>query len=262
MQKNVPKYTPDFVRTRARSGPRRRSARCPTRSATTAARCCGSPTSAPSSTTRRSCRADRPDRVTHLVLDLDPPEGDGVRRWRCAVAHLVRQALDDVGLAGGGQDQRGQGRARLRPDRRPTRPIEDAAAATRAIAARAEALDPSIATTAFIEGRTAKARCSSTRPASAARPSSRPTARACGPALPVSFPVRWDDLDDVVAGRLHGAHRARAARRSRSVGGDDAGPAAAAAPTSSRRAATIPVRTGAGDARRQAPQARPRARRQ
>ena len=29
--------------------------------------------------------------------------------------------------------------------------------------------------------------------------------------MPVSFPVRWDDLDDVAPGRLHDPHRARAA---------------------------------------------------
>ena len=44
-------------------------------------------------------RADRLDRATDLVLDLDPPEGDG---FAAAVraAQLVRQALADVGLAG------------------------------------------------------------------------------------------------------------------------------------------------------------------
>ena len=52
MQKNVPKYTPDWVR-RSRCGPRRPSARSRTRCATTAGRCCGSPTSGRSSTTRR-----------------------------------------------------------------------------------------------------------------------------------------------------------------------------------------------------------------
>src|SRR5512138_2558122 len=36
-------------------------------------------------------RADRPDRPTHLVLDLDPPEGEGDASFRLAVhaTHLV-----------------------------------------------------------------------------------------------------------------------------------------------------------------------------
>src|SRR5204863_546025 len=74
--------------------------------------------------------------------------------------------------------------------------IEDAAAATRAIAVRAERLDPSIATTAFMkEDRGGKVFVDSTRVAGATvvaaySPRSRP-------GVPVSFPVGWDDLDDV-----------------------------------------------------------------
>ena len=44
-------------------------------------------------------RADRPDRITHLVLDLDPPEADAFP-MAVRAAHLVRQALADVGLDG------------------------------------------------------------------------------------------------------------------------------------------------------------------
>lgn len=39
------------------------------------------------------------DRPTHLVIDLDPPEGDGFQA-AVAVVHLVREVLDDLGLAG------------------------------------------------------------------------------------------------------------------------------------------------------------------
>ena len=70
-----------------------------TRCATTGGPCCGSPTSGPSSTTRRS--SDRPaDRVTHLVLDLDPPEDDDSFALAVQAAQLVHQALDDAGLQG------------------------------------------------------------------------------------------------------------------------------------------------------------------
>ena len=44
-------------------------------------------------------RADRPDRITHLVLDLDPPDADAFS-MAVRAAHLVRQALADVGLEG------------------------------------------------------------------------------------------------------------------------------------------------------------------
>ena len=48
-------------------------------------------------------RADRWDRPTHLVLDLDPPEGAGPQSaFPLAVqaAHLIRQAMTEAGLAG------------------------------------------------------------------------------------------------------------------------------------------------------------------
>ena len=45
-------------------------------------------------------RIGEPDRPTHLVLDIDPPEADVVPAWPCGAAHLVRQALTDAGLAG------------------------------------------------------------------------------------------------------------------------------------------------------------------
>jgi bifunctional non-homologous end joining protein LigD len=44
-------------------------------------------------------RADRPHQPTHLVLDLDPPEGAAFSSV-VRVAALVRQALADAGLAG------------------------------------------------------------------------------------------------------------------------------------------------------------------
>jgi DNA primase len=71
------------------------------------------------------------------------------------------------------------------------------AAATRAIAARAERLDPTLATTAFMkEDRGAKVFLDATRAGGATvvavySPRVRPGA-------PVSFPVAWDELGDVV----------------------------------------------------------------
>ena len=75
-------------------------------------------------------------------------------------------------------------------------PLEDSAAATRAIAARAEALDPAIATTAFIKAdRGGKVFLDSTRAIGATVVAAySPRIR---PGLTVSFPVAWDDLEQV-----------------------------------------------------------------
>jgi DNA primase len=72
----------------------------------------------------------------------------------------------------------------------------DAAAATRAIAARAERLDPALATTAFIkEDRDGKVFLDSTRAGGATVAAAySPRIR---PGVPVSFPVPWDELDRV-----------------------------------------------------------------
>jgi len=74
--------------------------------------------------------------------------------------------------------------------------MEEAAAATRAIAARTERLEPAIATTEFMkEGRAGKVFIDATRVANATVIAVySPRVR---PGVPVSFPLPWDDLDDV-----------------------------------------------------------------
>ena len=111
--------------------------RAPTRSATTAARCCGSPTSGPSSTTRRWCRPSDPTTSTHLVLDLDPPEGDA---FPMAVARRPpRPPGARPTSVWRARSRRAAPRACTCSSRSTTgASIDDAAAATRAIAARAE----------------------------------------------------------------------------------------------------------------------------
>jgi DNA ligase D len=139
-------------------------------------------------------RTDRDDRLTHLVLDLDPPEGSDFALV-VQVAHLVRQALADVGLQGAVKTSGAKGVHVFVPvdDQAP---LNDSAAATRAIAARAEQLDPAIATTAFVKDeREGKVFVDSTRVGGATVIAAySPRAR---PGVPVSFPVSWDDLDDV-----------------------------------------------------------------
>ena len=193
MQKNVPKYTPEWVRTVdlwAETSKREVSYAL-----------CNDPRTLLWFANQRAVeyhptltRIDRPDRVTHLVLDLDPPEGDGFA-MAVRVAHLVRQALADVGLEGAVKTSGAKGVHVFVPiDADP--PLEDSAAATRAIAARVERLDPEIATTAFMkEDRGGKVFVDSTRVAGATVVAAySPRVR---PGTPVSFPVRWDDLDSV-----------------------------------------------------------------
>ena len=135
---------------------------------------------------------DQPD---VLILDLDPPEGAGFDRV-VAVAGLVHEALDAAGLRGALKTSGAKGVHIVVPLLEPTS-FEDAAAATRALAARTERLDPSIATTAYVrENREGKVFVDSTRAGGATVVAVySPRAR---PGVPVSFPVTWDELPGVV----------------------------------------------------------------
>jgi DNA ligase D len=137
--------------------------------------------------------ADNIYRPTHLVLDLDPPVG-GDFRTVVAVALLVRQALADSGLAGAVKTSGAKGIHVFVPidDHAP---VDDVAAATRALAARAEALDPGLATTAFIvEDRAGKVFVDSTRAGGATVVAAySPRLR---PGTPVSFPMQWSELEN------------------------------------------------------------------
>src|SRR5439155_18592545 len=78
----------------------------------------------------------------------------------------------------------------------PDTPVEDAMAATRALAARTERLDPAAVTTAFLkEERHGRVYVDPTRSGGASLACAySPRAR---PGVPVSFPVAWADLDRV-----------------------------------------------------------------
>ncbi|MFD6391397.1 DNA polymerase domain-containing protein [Nocardia sp. NPDC060259] len=131
---------------------------------------------------------------THLVLDLDPSPGQTFRD-AAAGAHLIRAALVADGLDGAVKTSGAKGLHVFVPVE-PGIAIEDAAAATRAIAARAERIDPSVGTTAFIkEDRHGKVFLDSTRAGGATVIAAySPRIR---PGVPVSFPLRWNDIDDV-----------------------------------------------------------------
>ena len=88
----------------------------------------------------------------HMVMDLDPPEGAGFAAVTAA-AQLVRRALADAGMAGAVKTSGSKGVHVIIPVAGGT-PLDEVAAATRALAARAERLDPELATTAFVKDRT------------------------------------------------------------------------------------------------------------
>jgi len=133
---------------------------------------------------------------TGLVLDLDPPEGADFATVVRA-ARLVRQALDDSGLAGAVKTSGSKGLHVVVPVQGSS--FEDVAAATRALAGRTAALDPELATTAYIkEDRGGRVFVDSTRSGQGTIVAAySPRIR---PGLPVSAPVPWDALDDVRPG--------------------------------------------------------------
>lgn len=140
-------------------------------------------------------QVEAPDRITHIVLDLDPPP-EATFSTAVAAARLVRQVLADAGLGGALKTSGAKGLHVFVPIDLGT-PPEEAAAATRAIAERAAALDPSLATTAFMkEDREGKVFVDATRVAGATVVSAySPRAR---PGTPVSLPVSWEEVDDIV----------------------------------------------------------------
>lgn len=190
MQKNVPKYAPSWVRTVsvwAGSSQRQVSyALCDDRRTLL--------WFANQRAVEYHPALFRGEHATHLVLDLDPPVDDAFP-LAVRAARLVRQALDDAGLAGAVKTSGAKGLHVFVPVVEGTA-MDDLAAATRALAARAELIDPALATTAFIrEDRAGKVFLDSTRAGGATVVAAySPRIR---PGTPVSFPVAWDDLDRV-----------------------------------------------------------------
>jgi bifunctional non-homologous end joining protein LigD len=135
--------------------------------------------------------AGSPDRPSYLVLDIDPPESNFA--GAIAAARLVQDVLSSLSLSGALKTSGSKGVHIYVPV---DASVEDAAAATRAIAARAEQLDPDLATTAFIKAdRGGKVFIDSTRAGGATVVAAySPRVR---PGVPVSFPVAWDSLENV-----------------------------------------------------------------
>ena len=197
--------------------------------------------------------AGQMDHPTYLILDIDPPEG-GPFGAAVRAALLVREALAGAGLAGAVKTSGAKGVHVFVPvAHRVT--SEEVAAATRAIAARAERLDPALATTAFVkEDREGKVFLDSTRAGGRDRGGRLQPAGAAGHAGVVSGAVGRARPGG--ARRLHRAHRAAAAGGKCPLGGADARPAVARPPPD-RGGPGDPDSPGPGHARRQAPRPRP-----
>jgi DNA ligase D-like protein (predicted polymerase) len=204
MQKNVPKYTPDWVPTvRLWAETSQREV---------AYALCNDRRTLLWFANQRAVeyhptlvRAEDWDHPTYLVLDLDPPADDAFG-LAVGTALLVRQVLVDVGLASTVKTSGAKGLHVFVPVRDVT--VEEVAAATRALAARAERLDPALATTAYLrEDRGGKVYIDPTRAGGATVVTAySPRIR---PGAPVSFPVAWDDLEGVSPGdfTIHTAPR-------------------------------------------------------
>ena len=195
MQKNVPKYTPDWVPTVIVWAERsRRDIRYAL---------CNDLRTLLWFANQRAVeyhptlfRIDQPNRPTHLILDIDPPQG-GSFSLAVGAALLVRQALAELGLAGAVKTSGAKGVHVFVPVAAGS--AEEVAAATRALAVRAERLDPELATTAFVlDERHGKVFLDSTRAGGASVAAAySPRLR---PGVPVSFPLAWDELAGVQPG--------------------------------------------------------------
>ncbi len=193
MQKNLPKYTPDWVsRTSIWAEASRREIAYPVVDDLRTLLWFANQRAVEYHVTL--ARLAQPHEPDFLVMDLDPPEGADFAAV-VAAARLVRTALSELGLAGAVKTSGAKGVHVFVPLTAGTT-SDDAAAACRALAARAERLDPALATTAYVkEERAGKVFLDSTRSGGATVVATySPRAR---PGVPVSFPVSWDDLERI-----------------------------------------------------------------
>jgi DNA ligase D-like protein (predicted polymerase) len=193
MQKNVPKYAPDYVRTITvwAESTHRDVAYALCNDRRTLLWFANQRAVEYHPTLMRAGHFDNPD---VMVLDIDPPPDSDFGQV-VQVALLVREALASAGLAGAVKTSGAKGVHIVVPLAQ-GQSTEDAAAATRAIAARAERLGPEVATTAFIrEDRGGKVFIDATRAGGATVVAAySPRIRA---GTTVSYPVGWDDLGNV-----------------------------------------------------------------
>ena len=204
MQKNIPKYTPEWVPTvRLWAEASKREVAYALCNDHRTLRWFANQRAVEYHTTL--VRAEDWEHPTYLVLDVDPPGTDAFP-LAARAALLVRQVLVEAGLAGVFKTSGAKGLHVFVPVRDVT--VEEAAAATRALAARSERLDPALATTAYLrEDRGGKVFLDPTRTGGATVVAAySPRIR---PGAPVSFPVGSDVLEQVRPGdfTIHTAPR-------------------------------------------------------
>lgn len=133
-------------------------------------------------------------RATDLVLDLDPPEGAEFAA-AVAAATAVRTVLDAAGLAAAVKTSGAKGIHVVVPIDTEHDPA-DVAAATRALSRRVATLAPDVTTAEYLKAdRGDRVFVDPTRTGGATLAAAySPRVR---PGLPVSFPLDWDELDAV-----------------------------------------------------------------
>ena len=195
MQKNMPKHARSRSR-RSRSRPRTGRSWSTIPSATTGRHCSWFANQRAVEFHPNLFLGQDFDSPTHLVVDLDPPAGaDSVLTVQCTPRCWCARCSATPGSTALAKTSGAKGVHVVVP-LASGQSAADVAAATRAVAARAERLDPELTTTAFVvEERGGKVFLDSTRSGGATLVAAySPRART---GVPVSMPVAWDDLAGV-----------------------------------------------------------------
>lgn len=194
MQKNLPAYAPDWIdRVAIASAASHRTVHYPV---------CGDRRTLLWLANQRAVEyhpavTDIHGRQNQLIIDLDPPEGEDFSAV-VAAAHAVRAALDVSHLEAAVKTSGSKGIHIVVPVGIGAT-VEDVAAATRALAHRTAQIDPKRTTVAYVKDeREGKVFVDTTRAGGATLAAAySPRLR---PGMPISFPLRWNDIDTFVPG--------------------------------------------------------------
>lgn len=144
-------------------------------------------------------RTDRLDRPDHLVLDLDPPEGEGGFARAVEIAFMVREVLEELGLDSAVKTSGAKGLHVAVPLVR-RHSWSEVRAAARRVAEQVETSSPEATTTDIRKAnRAGRLFLDTGRNAPGAHVVAPYSPRA-RPGAPVSFPVPWEDLRSIEPG--------------------------------------------------------------